>query len=368
MGAAGKLSCPAMGRKGYMFKVMIGAIPVLMAKFFSPSDRDAVLGALPQGARRVVFIDTPATEYLVATLEALVAQGVDVVVRDHHDAPARSNPREVAIADAAERVRELLGGNAVVSNRAAHPACSGLVAAGEFAGEGTVIVADPDPDGLLGAMKAAGVVYDGLDQDADVLDGGRAGQTAERLTPNALLLTRAMASLPPFDAARPQVSEEAKGKLFADFVAMVGGDPEARARLERGVEAYEAGVAEARRLAATVQEILPGVVIVDVTASPRFDLGTLAAAMEARPGVVVTVQKKSFGPIAANHGGVQFSLAVVKARQAEVNLQEMLPAGFTSSLEAGVISNTTFLLHVSQKVWVELILPALWGRFYSSTA
>src|SRR3989338_9345970 len=103
MGAAGKLSCPAMGRNGYMFKVMIGAIPVLMAKFFSPSDRDAVLGALPQGARRVVFIDTPATEYLVATLEALVAQGVDVVVRDHHDAPARSNPREVAIADAAER-------------------------------------------------------------------------------------------------------------------------------------------------------------------------------------------------------------------------------------------------------------------------
>ncbi len=85
--------------------------------------------------------------------------------------------------------------------------------------------------------------------------------------------------------------------------------------------------------------------------------------MESRNGVKVTAQRKSQGPIAAKCGGVQYSLAVTKASQAEVNLQELLPAGFASSPEAGIISNTTFLLHVSESVWNETVLPALQSRF-----
>jgi hypothetical protein len=38
---------------------------------------------------------------------------------------------------------------------------------------------------------------------------------------------------------------------------------------------------------------------------------------------------------------------------------QAVPAGFTSSPEAGIISNTSFLLHVSEKVWEEIVLPAL---------
>jgi hypothetical protein len=85
--------------------------------------------------------------------------------------------------------------------------------------------------------------------------------------------------------------------------------------------------------------------------------------MESRPGTKVTVQKKAQGPIAGKHGGVQISLAVAKAHQAAVNLQELLPSGFTSSPEAGIISNTTFLLHVSQEVWDSTVLPALTAKF-----
>lgn len=344
-----------------MFQISIGGIAAIFTKFFAATDKAAVLGAIPEGTKRVVFIDTPATSHLVSTIEELVSKGVEVVVRDHHDVPSPRNPRETEIATAANKVRELVGDYAIISDRKTNPACSSLIEVGQFAGEGTVIVADPDPDGLTATMKAVGVYYPELDKDADVLDSGRAGQTADKLSPNAYLLTRAMATLPPFDANRPQISEDAKAKLFFDFVAVVQGDSDAKTSLEKGVEMYEVGVKEAERLAVLVTDIIPGVSFIDVTTAPRFDMGTLAAKMEGRPGCKVTVQRKAQGPIAAKHG-VQYSLAVAKAHQAEVNLQSLLPAGFVSSPEAGIISNTTFLLHVNEEVWNETVLPALRQR------
>ncbi|OGH79679.1 MAG: hypothetical protein A3C10_01205 [Candidatus Magasanikbacteria bacterium RIFCSPHIGHO2_02_FULL_48_18] len=73
--------------------------------------------------------------------------------------------------------------------------------------------------------------------------------------------------------------------------------------------------------------------------------------------------RKDTGPIAgfekkAGRPGIQYSLAVPKARQEEVNLQSLLPQGFTSSPASGIISNTSFLLHVSETVWAEKIF---WG-------
>lgn len=345
-----------------MFSIEINSQPVHFTKFFNAADKDNVLNAVPEGVTRVVFIDTPATQHLVATIGDLVSRGIEVVVRDHHDVPNPRNPREQEIADAANKVREMIGGNAVISNRTANPACSSLIEAGEFAGEGTVIVADPDPDGLTAAMKALGSVYDGLDADAAVLDGARSEQTADRLTPVAVLLVKGMATLPPFNPERPQVAEEAKGKLFAEFVSAASGDAAALESLGRKVEAYEAGVREAEAIAATATQPVSGVVMVDAVGKPRHDLSTLATKMEAQPGCRITVVRKDNGPIAAKHGGVQISLAVVKAQQASINLQELLPSGFTSSPEAGIISNTTFLLHVSESVWNETVLPALTTR------
>lgn len=343
-----------------MFQITIGNTPIIMSKFFGTSDKDNVLAAVTENTKRVVFIDTPSTAHLVGTIESLISRGIEVVVRDHHDVPSPRNPREQEITDAANKVRSLVGSNAVISDRATHPACSGLIEAGEFAGAGTVIVADPDPDGLTAAMKALGVVYDGLDADAAVLDGARSEQTADKLSPNAFLFTRAMATLPAFDANRPQVSEDAKAKLFSDFVSVVNGDSEAQARLQKGVEAYEAGVGAAEAIAAEATRPTVGVVMADAVGKPQHDLSTLTQRLEAQPGARVTVVRKDNGPIAAKHNGVQYSLAVVKAYQADINLQELLLSGFTSSPESGIISNTTFLLHVSENIWKDEVLPKLW--------
>lgn len=348
-----------------MFQIAIGSNQIMMGKFFSDSDKDAVLTAIVEGTKRVVFIDTPSTLNLVATIETLISRGVEVFVRDHHDVTSPRNSREQEIHDAANRVRELIGCNAIISDRVIHPACSTLIDVGEFAGVGTVIVADPDPDGLTAAMKAAGFVYDGLDADAAVLDGARSEQTVDRLTPMALLLVKGMAMLPPFNPECPAVAEEAKGSLFAEFAAAATGDTAALESLGRKVEAYEAGVREAEALAATASQPVSGVVMVDAVGKPRHDLSTLSAKMESTPGCRITVVRKDNGPIAAKHGGVQISLAVAKVHQADVNLQELLPAGFVSSPESGIISNTSFLLHVSQEVWESQMLPALSARFAS---
>jgi len=353
----------AQKQESELYQIAINNIPVIMTKFFAAADREAVLAAIPEGTKRVVFIDTPPTPNLVATIEALLGRSTKVIIRDHHDMPAPRNPREQEINAAAERIRELCGGNAVISDRKSNPACSGLIETGEFAGGGTVIVADPDPDGLTAAMKALGSVYDGLDADAAVLDGARSEQTAERLTPVALLLTKGMATLPPFNAERPQVAEEAKGKLFAEFVSAASGDAAALDSLGRKVEAYEVGVREAEAIAATTTQPVAGVVMVDAVGKPRHDLATLTQRLEAIAGAKVTVVRKDNGPIAPKHGGVQISLAVIKAFQAEINLQGLLTPGFVSSPESGIISNTSFLLHVSQEVWESQVLPRLRSRF-----
>lgn len=346
-----------------MFAFTIKKTPAVFSKFFAVADREAILGTVPTETRRVVFIDTPSTQHLVDTIGELVSRGIEVVVRDHHDVPNPRNPREQEIADAAARIRELVGSNATISDRATHPACSTLIDVGEFAGEGTVIVADPDPDGLTAAMKAVGVVYDGLDADAAVLDGARSEQTADRLTPVALLLVKGMATLPPFNPERPQVSEEAKSKLFAEFAAAAGGDATALESLGRKVEAYEAAVGVARRFGVGEGRFgIPGVVGADTVGAGQYDLATLAERMESCEGCRITVVRKDSGPIAAKHNGVQYSMAVISDYQSEIDLRELLPAKFTSSPEAGIISNTSFLLHVSEKVWKKKILPALRRR------
>lgn len=342
-----------------MFSIKIATHPVVFSKFFAAADREVVLAAIPEGTKRAVFIDTPATPHLVATIESLISKGIVVVVRDHHDVPKPRNQRESEIANAANRVRELVGDNALISNRQANPACSGLIQVGEFATEGTVLVADNDPDGLTAAMKASGLTYEGMDTDAATLDGARSKQTAERLTPLALLLVKGLATLPPFDANRPQVSEDAKSKLFQEFVAAASGEQTAIDSLNRKVEAYEASVKMAEGIAAEASEPASGVVMVNAVGKPRHDLITLTERLESRPGCRVTVVRKDNGPIAAKHGGVQVSIAVVKAEQAKINLQELLPTGFVSSPDTGIISNTTFLLHVSENVWNETVLPAL---------
>ncbi len=332
-----------------MFQFSIATSPVFFGKFFAAADREATLAAIPSDSRRVLFVDTPSTPELAETVRALVELGVEVHVRDHHRGEGR-NP------EAVELVEAVLGGRARIVARAEAPGCAALVELGEFAGEGTVIVADPDLDGLTAAMKAAGVSYEGLEQDAEIFDV-RPKQGPDTLTPLGWTVVRALSTLPPFNPKRPEVAENAKRDLFAQFVSAASGETEARAELEAKVDAYEAGVAEAKKLAEVISSPCEQVAFVDTCGAPPHDLTTLTRAMEAT-GCKVTVVRKDVGPIAAAYG-VQYSLAVVKRYQEEIDLRTLVPVGSESSPAAGLISNTSFLLHCSEKVWEETVLPAL---------
>lgn len=344
-------------KEEFMVKAIINSIVVLFSKFFGASDAEKISNYVADNkVRSVLFIDTPATSHLVELVESLTKKGIKVVVRDHHNVLEPRGSREQEVAEAVLKLKGFLDENSIISDRGSNPACSGLVEVGEFS-DFDLVIADPDPDGLLGSMKALGILYPELDADADILDGPRSAQTADNLSEMAMLLVKGMATLPPFNPTRPEFSQDAKGELFQKFSDAVQGDAEALDFLKFKVEAFEASVAEAKRLAETTEVIAPGVVLCDVTGAGRFHLTTLSGKMESVEGCKITVVRKNDGPIAAVHGGVQYSLAVKKG--IDINLQDLLPAGFISSPEAGIISNTSFLLHVSENIWQSVVLSAL---------
>jgi hypothetical protein len=97
---------------------------------------------------------------------------------------------------------------------------------------------------------------------------------------------------------------------------------------------------------------------------PVFDASTLHSILEERPGCRIMVLKKGLGPIAALHG-IQYSLSVVKNYQSEISLQRFVPPESVSDPQAGIITNVSFLLHVSETVWREQVLPGLKDAFTS---
>lgn len=341
-----------------MFTFEIKTTSVIFSKFFSEADRTAVLEAIPADAKHVLFVDTGATPILAETIAALTERGVGVVVRDHHKGEGRTP-------EAAEQIEKMLGSDAHIVERSEAPGCAELIGLGQFAGF-DAIVADPDYDGLVAAMKAVGVSYEGMDTDAEIFDV-RPKQSADTLTELGWTAVRALSTLPPFNKERPEVSENAKKDIFARFVAAAEGSVEARGELESAVEAYEAGVTEAKRLLdEKMSHPCKGIVMIDSVGAARSDLNTLSRGMETND-VVVTVVRKDFGPIAGKPGGhgVQYSLAVVHDHQSKLDLRDLVLEGMESSPQAGLISNTSFLLHCSETVWTETILPGLSSRLAS---
>lgn len=351
-------------KEGIMFIVEL--LKAIFSKFFlgrdgTCPDRDAVLAEIRKsGKKKVLFIDTPPTAPLRDLVKTLLSEGVEVVFRDHHDGEGDSE-RAVETRLVAESIRQMVGTPATISTRTLNPACSSLINTGEFADEDTFIVADPDADGLTAACKARGLVYEDLDKDAAILDGPHAGQTADTLSANAWLLVQGLATLPPFDASNPAPSLKAKADLFETFARMVKGDEEATNKLMDTVNQFNAMVAEAKALAPSASVLAPNLVQIDIR-NRNPHTGTLYAILEKGNKVVVTI--KDGGPIAnaeakAGRPKVQYSIAVRKDAQSEIDLRTFKPTDLASSPESGIISNTPFLLHASEKVWNETVLPAL---------
>jgi len=348
-----------------MISFNLNGVPTLFIKGFSSADSELMLNFVRSASARnartggpdtVLFIDTPITAPTVEAVHRLKHEGYRVVFRDHHGIDGKPvNDRDEEVANATQRLRKLLDEDCLITVRRLHPACSTLVSIGEFE-HATAIIADPDPDGLTASMKAVGIYYPGLDEDAALLDGEPASQvTGTRLSS---LLAKGVTILPSYDPKNPERREKALEDLFKKWVSAVQGDDKALRRLEEGEVAYDRAVKEAEGLANTAREVAPGVVLVDTIDAGLYDVGTLLSALEKLPGCRITVLRKGLGPIAAVHG-VQYSMAVAKAAQEEINLQLLLPQDVKSDPKQGIISNVTFLLHVSENVWQDVILPRL---------
>jgi hypothetical protein len=341
----------------------INDVPTLFIKGFKSIDVQTILqfvrrarGLSVSTSNIVLFIDTPVTLPTFEAVEKLVSEGFRVVFRDHHGIDGTpANDRERQVSSTISKLQRLLGDDCRITVRRLHPACSTLVEVGEFA-DAVAIIADPDADGLTAAMKACGVYYDGLDDDAAKLDGEPHLQVTG--TPISQLLAKGVATLPSFDPQKPDVREIAQQQLFSDFVQAVAGNAKALAALEAGVAVYDVAVTVAHNLAHKAIECAPDVVLVDCVESDLYDVGTLTNLLEQRPNCKITVLRKELGPIAAIHG-IQYSLSVAKAYQDTIDLKVLVPHDAKSGPQYGIITNVSFVLHVSESAWKDLILPQL---------
>lgn len=346
-----------------MISLEINKIPTLFIKAFDSADVRTIIEFVRKAAssyagtsQRVLFIDTPITSATVEAVSRLQSERFRVVFRDHHGIDGEPlNDRERQVHQATDKLRRMLGEDCLITVRRLHPACSTLVGVGEFA-DAIAIIADPDPDGLTAAMKAAGISYPELDDDAAKLDGEPQFQVSG--SPVSQLLAKGMAVIPSYDPTKANERDSAQQKLFGDWIKAVCGNKAALERLAQRTKEYDEAVRVSKSLAETAELAAPGVLLVNVAHKPLYDPGTLLAILESNPRCRITVLRKSLGPIAAIHG-IQYSLSVVKAYQGSISLYDLLPAQIRVDPEAGVISNVSFLLHTSEDVWRNHVLPLL---------
>ena len=353
-----------------MITLTINSVPVLFIKAFTSLDVATIMDFVRKAAEAhpgtgsdVLFIATPITPATVEAVTRLQSENFRVIFRDHHgiDGEPR-NDREKQVAAATAKLNKLLGDDCRITVRRLHPACSTLVEAGEFS-TAAAIIADPDPDGLTAAMKAAGISYPDLDCDAVKLDGEPQFQVTG--SPLSQLLAKGMAVIPSYDPLNPRARQEAHQKLFSDWVKAVEGDAAATQRLWQGCLDYDQAKAVSQALSKTATALTPGVFMVDVTKESLYDPGTLNALLEERPNCRITILRKSLGPIAAVHG-IQYSLSVTRRYQDSVNLFDLVPTDVRTGPQAGVISNVSFLLHTSEEIFNQHVLPALLSKTLDS--
>lgn len=344
-----------------MFDLKIRDVPVLFIQAFTASDAQAILQFVRsvsgnRNTNRVLFVDTPMAPNTVQAVRLLQEDGFDVTFRDHHGLDGEpTNDNERRVHRDIEKMRSSLKEKCNITVRRLHPGCSTLVEVGEFA-DAAAIIADPDADGLTAAAKAAGVWYPELDADAAILDGEPFLQTTGSY--KSQLLAKGIAVLPSFDYRKPREREDAKQKLFSRWIDAVNGNETALKALEESEAAFDEAVAIAKRLAADIKEVAPGVVLADAFDAPIYDVGTLTHLLEQQPGCRVTVVRKALGPIAAIHG-VQYSMSVPKILQDQIDLRKFVPQDVKPDPTRGIISNVSFLLHVSDQIWNDFVLPAL---------
>lgn len=326
---------------------------VALQPFEQPSSE---LLALVRGKKRALFIDLAASPVMKETIDALRAEGVEVTAyRDHHYAPASSDPRDQKTAQSADTIVADLGDKARFETRENAPSCARLVELGEATREKIdLILHHGDTDGFLGYLKACGLAYEGMESDADILDS-RGDES--RLTEHGRLFRDALVSVPPFDKERPDICNRAKQTLQKEFIAYIESkfSDEAAAPLREKARSAAEQAQTTEELIQLIEVLEGGIAFVDTTfaGKRKYNPKALGDAMEKIKGVKVAAQKKNSGPLATPEH-CQVSIARL-SRDTETDLRTYLPESAESGVEHGRIFNTPFLLHVREDLFDDFV-------------
>lgn len=308
--------------------------------------------ALAKGKTKALFVDLAATPQMQETIARLAEEGVETVAyRDHHYAPESADKRDQETAANAQKVIAQLGDKARFEERKNAPSCSRLVELGEATREKIdLILHHSDADGFLGYLKACGVSYPRMEEDADILDSRG---DVNKLTEQGKLYKEAMVSVPAFDKARPDISNKAKQVIQQEFLAYIQSNfsEETAKPLKEKAQAALEQAQTTQELIKAIQVLEGGIAFVDTTTvgKRKFDVKALGDAMEKIKGVRVAAQKKSSGPLASPEKA-QISIAR-PAADTTTDLRVYLPEGAQSGVEHGRIFNTPFLLHVREDLF-----------------
>ncbi len=330
-----------------MIRITINGVPCL---FHTRDDQEAIAKAAAfMQFSRVLFIDIGPRDSVVALVEEFIHAGKEVTYADHHAVDVPRTERDRELVNASSKLKHLLEHRARLSTRKEHPACMSLVSLGEFAGDGVLIIADRDADGLFGAMYAAGLQYSSMLEDAKILDGPR-GNKIKDLSTYGQEYVRALSSIPPFDPENPAPSENARKEVFSLFVAMIEGVPAARNKLVALGDGYDQMVVRANEI--EIKDLGSGYLFVDLLKVPdRLDMNTLMMRVEAVKDSKILIRRQSRGVIAIHHG----KQITIERLTDEMDLRSFVPPSHETTPENGVISNEPFRLHLSEAKFQELI-------------
>jgi hypothetical protein len=122
-------------------------------------------------------------------------------------------------------------------------------------------------------------------------------------------------------------------------------------------ELWPTAVATSQRLAGAALPLVGGKILYVDTIDQSFDLGTLLAELESRPGVVATAIRSYFGPVAK---GCREEVTLSVVSGAGVHVQRLIPAGLDlSGADGGALCSTNFHAFFPVHIWLEVILPNL---------
>jgi hypothetical protein len=338
-----------------MFFVTINEVLVAFVMFQDKNFKAEELLKLATASQSVYFVDTPPTQNLLETLKTLKLQEKILAVFDHHGISEAKTEGEKEILAIQKQIEVLHGG--IHTTREKAPGCAQLFEAG-IAKKGDLVVADPDPDGLISALKLCGVTYEGLEQDCAILDGPRSEIKEENLSEYARIFRLSLSALPDFSSPEYQ---NKKKLLFMNFVLWVETKEQNNPNytvyknfLEAKAKEHQEQVTEALRLLneSTINYASKNDRVIlsetnTTSTQKKFDIETIAKAHEI--GFFSVLIKKS-GPIASIHGEQFTIVRTKKAEKAGINLLSIFD-GFQKTIEAGLIANTPFIVHCSKEIY-----------------